>query len=71
MAVKIKKSTKKKALVLGGTLIAGAGLGVGAYAIAYRKGWIEDPDQTPCDTDTNSSNLNELNETFINEGSLG
>lgn len=73
MAIKIKKSTKKKAAVLAGTLIAGTGLGIGAYALAYRKGWIDDPDQDPVGgTETNNySSIANSHENFLTEGSLG
>ena len=72
MAIKIKKATKKKAAVLAGTLIAGTGLGIGAYALAYRKGWIDDPDQDPVggNTETNYSSITNAHENFITEGSL-
>ena len=65
------KLKRKKALILAGGALAGAGFGTAAYVLAYKKGWIEDPAQD----DTDSKNYNcetyeNAHDNFLAAGSI-
>lgn len=66
------KLKKKKALILAGGALAGAGFGTAAYVLAYKKGWIDDPSQEDADSKNYSCNCAyDDHDHFLTEGSLG